>query len=114
MQEFQQALERRERRSVRILVTVSLPRLDRLQVPVAELIERQPVERPSDLCEVEYLEIRLDRRARRVELREDPPLFERPRPRLHRLACSGVQEQATCVPELVRKLSSLLNGIERE
>ena len=53
VQEREQALERGERGRGRVLVAVAEPRLDRLGVPVAEVVEGEPVERLHGVREVE-------------------------------------------------------------
>ena len=76
MQEREQALERRERGRDRRLVAVVQPRLDRLGVPVAEVVEGEVVERRRRLGEVETRPGVLELGASRVEPREDPALLE--------------------------------------
>ena len=60
MEQLQEPLERGERRGTRVLVAAVEPRLDRLCVPVAEVVEREVVERARRRRE---LELR-DRRSR--------------------------------------------------
>ena len=78
VQEREQALERGERRRRRVLVALAQARLDRLRVPVAEVVEREPVERLHRVREVE-------RRPRLLELapasRRAAPGSSAPRPR---------------------------------
>ena len=79
MQQLEQALERRERGRARVRVARVQARLDRLGVPVAEVVEGQVVELARRRAEVELVEVRLDRALRRREPREDPALLERRR-----------------------------------
>ena len=51
MEELQQPLERGERRRGRVRVATVQPRLDRLGVPVAEVVEGQVVEHARSTCE---------------------------------------------------------------
>ena len=76
MEEREQALERGERGRDGSLVAVVQPRLDRLGVPVAEVVEREVVERRRRLGEVEAAPGVLELGASRVEAREDPALLE--------------------------------------
>jgi hypothetical protein len=43
MQELEEPLQRRERRRLRLLVARVEARLDRLRIPVAEIVEREVV-----------------------------------------------------------------------
>ena len=76
MQEREQPLERRQRGRDRRRVAVVEPRLDRLRVPVAEVVEREVVERRRRLGEVEACPRVLELGTRGVEAREDPALLE--------------------------------------
>ena len=80
MQQLQQPLERRGRRRARIGVAVVQPRLDRLEVPVAEVVERQVVELVHRVREVELVEEAPRPALRLRQPREDPALLERRRP----------------------------------
>ena len=77
MQQLQQALERRER--CRLHVGLAEARLDRLEIPVAEVVEGQVVEPFGGVREVELREVALDLGPRRVDARENPALLERRR-----------------------------------
>ena len=109
MEEREQALERGEGRRAAVLVAVVQPRLDRLGVPVAEVVERQVVEGAGRGGEVEPRPVVLERRPRRVEAREDPALLERGRPPGGLDALGVLEDQARDVPELVRELAALLD-----
>src|SRR5436305_265863 len=76
------------------------PRLDRLEVPVAEVVEGEVVQAVDRVREVELVEVALDLGAGGVDARDDPALFERGRPRLDPLTALHQQEAAR-VPELV-------------
>src|SRR5579872_2875728 len=109
VQELQQADERRERGRLRIGVAVVEPLLDRLRVPVAEVVERQVVELVDEVREVELAEQALELELRLGEAREDPALLERPRALVGRRACRRLQDQPRHVPELVGELAPLLD-----
>ncbi len=79
MQEREEPLERRERGRAGVVVAVVEPLLDRLGVPVAEVVEREVVEDTGRGGEVEPAPRLLDVRAGGVEPREDPALLERRR-----------------------------------
>ena len=76
VQQLQQPLERGGRRRARVGVAVVEPRLDRLEVPVAEVVEGQVVELVGHVREVELAEQLLGRALRLREPREDPALLE--------------------------------------
>src|SRR5581483_143371 len=113
VQQLQQPLEGCERGRPRIPVAVVQPRLDRLRVPVAEVVEGEVVQELRDLREVERGERCFHLPLRERQAREDPALLERGRPLLHLLAGSG-QQQAGRVPELVRELPAFLERPVRE
>ena len=77
MEELQQPLERRTGRRQRVGVSGVEALLDGLEVPVAEVVERQVVELADEVGEVELGEVRLARALCRREAREDPALLER-------------------------------------
>ena len=79
---FEQPLERGERRRARVRVAAVEPRLDRLGVPVAEVVERQVVERARRRRELELGDRVLELGPRGVEPGEDPPLLDVARPTL--------------------------------
>ena len=106
MEQRQQPLERRERRRRRVLVALAQPRLDRLGVPVAEVVEGEAVERLDRVREVERRPRLLELGARRVEPRQDPALLDLARPRLR--LDPVLEQQPRDVPELVRELPALL------
>ena len=106
MQQRQQPLERGERGGDRRLVAVVEPRLDRLGVPVAEVVEGQVVERVGDVREVEARRASSSISARASSIRA----------RIHRsssavgrsagsIAVGVLQDQPGDVPELVRELA---------
>ncbi len=76
VQEREEPLERAERGRDRRLVAVVEARLDRLRVPVAEVVEREVVERRRRLGEVEARPCVLDLGPGGVDTREDPALLE--------------------------------------
>jgi hypothetical protein len=82
MQQRQQPLERGRRGRARVGVSFVQPRLDRLGVPVAEVVERQVVQLVDQVREVELVEVALDAPLRLREPRKDPVLFQRARPLL--------------------------------
>ena len=100
-----------EGRRPRVLVAVVEPRLDRLGVPVAEVVEREVVERARRRRRSRTRPRRpRPRAAGGVEPREDPALLERRRRERRasrRSAC--LEDQARDVPELVRELAPLLD-----
>src|SRR5206468_11591591 len=106
VQQLEQPLERGERR--RLHVGLIQPRLDRLEVPVAEVVEGQVVEPLDGVREVERIQVLLDAGPGCVDAREDPALLERRRTRLDLLAAVQ-QEEAARVPELVREAPALLD-----
>ena len=59
MEQREQPFERGERRRLRVRVAVVEARLDRLGVPVAEVVEREPVERGDRVREVERPDVLL-------------------------------------------------------
>ena len=61
----------------RVCVAVVETRLDGLEVPVAEVVEREVVELVHRMREVERVEVALDRALRLREAREDPALLQR-------------------------------------
>ena len=71
MKQPEQPLQRREGRRLRVGVAVVQPGLDRLGVPVAEVIEDQVVEAVGDLGEREARQAS-SMSARALEPREDP------------------------------------------
>ncbi len=76
MEQLEQPLQRRERRRLRVGVTVVQPRLDRLRVPVAEVVEGEVVEAVGDLGEREARQSILDQRPCPLQPREDPALLD--------------------------------------
>jgi hypothetical protein len=60
VQQLQQPLECRERRRARVGVAFVEAGLDRLRVPVAEVVERQVVELAREVREVELAEQALE------------------------------------------------------
>ena len=114
VQEREQTLERGERGRDRRLVTVVEPRLDRLGVPVAEVVEGEVVERGRRLREVEPRPGVLELGTCLVEPREDPALLEALRRRGHLDALGVLEDQPRHVPELDRELPPLLDRAVRE
>ena len=90
------------------------PRLDRLGVPVAEVVEREVVEHVRRRREVERAPRLLDLLAREIDPGQDPALLERGRidGRLDPLRV--LEDQPRDVPELVRELAALLDRAGRE
>ena len=78
MEEREQPLERGERGRDRVRVRLVEARLDRLRVPVAEVVEREVVEDRRGGREVETAEALLELGPRGVEPGEDPALLELP------------------------------------
>ncbi len=114
MEQPQEPLERRERGRGRGGVARVQTGLDRLGVPVAEVVEGEVVEPLDDMGEVEAREQLLDLPAQPVDPSQDPALLERARgePRLDPL---GVAEDQPCdVPELARELLPLLDRAPAE
>ena len=108
MEQREQSLERVEsgRRGVGVLRVQS--GLDRLGVPVAEIVEGEVVERVDRRREAVLTEAALDLLAHAVDTPQNPPL--------ERLARSGFQRRASCVqheardiPELDREPPALLD-----
>ena len=114
VQQREQPLERRESRRRGVRVVLVEPRLRRLRVPVAEVVEGEAVELLHGRGEVEPRPGPLDLRAGRVEPRQDPALLERPRPRVRLGAFRVRQDEASHVPELGRELASLDDRAFRE
>ena len=110
MQERQQPLERGESGCLRILVGVVEARLDRLCVPVAEVVEGEVVRRVRRFREVVARDRVLERCASRIEAGEDPSLLDRARLEGRRHVLAGREDEARHVPELVRELAALLHG----
>ena len=108
MQQRQQPFECRERRGAH--VGLAQARLDRLEVPVAEVVEREVVEPVDRVREVEACEIVLELRAGRVDAGEDPALLDRRRPGRAGRRASHEQQPAR-VPELVRELAALFDRL---
>ena len=114
MQQLEQPFERGRRGRARAGVAVVQPALDRLEVPVAEVVEGQVVELVRHVGEVELAEEALDRPLRLREPGEDPALLERRR-LLRRLgALGGGDDQPGRVPQLVRELRALVDRRVRE
>ena len=117
MEQREQPLERAVRRRDRGLLAGVEPRLDRLRVPVAEVVEDQVVERVDDLRELERRRRQrlLDQRARLVDPPQDPALLERLRlDAAERHVRARAEDEARDVPELVRELRALLDVPPRE
>ena len=91
MQQREQPLERGERRGLRVLVAGVEPRLDRLRVPVAEVVEGEVVGPLDRVGEVERGEVGLQLGARRVDAGDDPALLER------RAAAAPASTPSACV-----------------
>src|SRR5436190_85913 len=106
MKELQKALETRGRGRDRIGVAGVQAGLDRLEVPVAEVVEGEVVELLHQVREVELVEVPLDRALGLREAGEDPALLQRRRPLLD-LAYARLQDQSARVPELVGELPAL-------
>jgi len=109
VQELQQPLERGGRSRARVGVAVVQPLLDRLGVPVAEVVEGQVVELVDEVREIELAEKALGRALRLREPREHPPLLERLRALGRRRRLPRLQDEARDVPELVGELAPLLD-----
>jgi hypothetical protein len=77
VQQLEQPLERCERSRARVGVPLVEPLLDRLGVPVAEIVEGEAVEIRDEMREVERLEVPLVRALGGREPRQDPVLLER-------------------------------------
>ncbi len=90
------------------------PRLDRLGVPVAEVVEGEVVERVGDVGEVEPRQELLDLGPRLVDPRDDPRLLERRGVELGLDALGLLEDQPRDVPELVRELAALLDRAPAE
>ena len=110
MENSKQPLERSERRGKSIRILCDEPRLDRLRIPVAEVVEGEAIERGGRGCEIELPERALQELPRLVEAREDPALLSRARPglRLDPLR-AGEHDAVRHVPELDRELPALLD-----
>jgi hypothetical protein len=80
VEELEEPLERRKRRGADILLGES--RLDRLEEPIAEVVEGEVVETIDCVREVVRGEVGLELGARGVDAREDPALLDRSGPRL--------------------------------
>ena len=116
MEQGEQPLERRERRRDRGGVVGVEPRLDRLGVPVAEVVEGQVVERVGGMREVEARQQLLELGARLVDPADDPALLERLGPELgldrrrpsggsaarRSRACSRASPPSSIAPQLKR------------
>ena len=113
VQEREEALERRQRGRARVLVPVVEPLLDRLGVPVAEVVEREVVEDAGRGGEVEPAPRLLDGGAHGVEPREDPALLERRGTERGRHALRVLEDEPRDVPELDRELAPLLDRLRR-
>src|SRR5689334_6310203 len=101
MQELQQPLERGERGRLNVGLTEA--RLDRLEVPVAEIVEGQVVELADEVREVELGEVALGGALCLRDTRQDPALLDRLWP-LGRAGVAGVhQDQAGGAPQLLRE-----------
>ena len=74
MQQREQALESVGGRGQGVVVLLVEPGLDRLRVPVAEVVEREVVEPLGGRCEAERGEIGLDLGSNGLEPSEDPAL----------------------------------------
>ncbi len=113
MQQRQQPLERGERGRARVLVAVVESRLDRLRVPVAEVVERQVVERgrPRARSRTPRDPPRPRRAPRRSARGSSAPRPSGAAPR-HRLRPARASD-ASDVPELVRELAALLDRAVR-
>src|SRR5437763_9654001 len=114
MEELQQTLERGEGRRLGVLVAVVEARLDRLGIPVTEVVEREVVEGVDGVGEVEAAERGLDLCPGRIDTREDPALNRLLRTRLGPGTGRVRKDQARHVPELVRELAALLDRPLRE
>ena len=112
MEQLEQPLERTESGRAGILIALVEARLDRLQVPIAEVVEGEAVQGLRHMGEVERAEIGLNRRADSVEARQDPALLDGSgaQPDLVPVALAGLEQQPARVPELVRELAALLDG----
>ena len=107
---FEQPLERGQRRCARVLVAVVEPRLDRLRVPVAEVVEGEVVERRSSLRRTSNASISPSISARAASSRARIQRSSMSRGRASGFAVAHVREdQARHVPELVRELRALLD-----
>src|SRR5262245_24777666 len=111
MEQREQPLERGEGR--RTHLRLAQARLDRLAVPVAEVVERQVVETVDRVREVECAEVDVDLFPRPVEPGEDPALLDGRRER-RPLPRPGAEQEAARVPELVRELASFLDRADRK
>src|SRR5581483_11375080 len=114
VQQREQPLERGERGSGRGGVARVQPRLDRLRIPVAEVVEDEVVERLDQVREVEAREQLLDLRPRLVDAAQDPDLLERLRGELRFRTAAVLKDQPRDVPQLVRELLTLLELVPRE
>src|SRR3954452_15006324 len=102
MEQLQHALQRSERRAARGRLAEA--RLDRLEVPVAEVVEDEVVEHVDGAEELEALQRVVDLGPRSVYARQDPALLERLGPQLDLTALAGEEQEAARVPQLVREL----------
>src|SRR5205085_8317304 len=101
-------LERRRGGREHVSLAVVEPGLDRLEIPVAEVVERQVIQLADEMSEAERLEVRFVCALRRREAREDPALLERRRA-LRDLGHARLEQQPARVPELVRELPPFLD-----
>ena len=72
MEQLEQALQRRKRGRAGVGITVVEPRLDRLRVPVAEIVEREAIQRVCAGGELESAPELLELGSRGIETGEDP------------------------------------------
>src|SRR6188508_783300 len=109
MEQSEEPLEGGERGRDRRRIAVVEPRLDRLRVPVAEVVEGEVVEGGRRLGEVEARPGVLDLGSSRVDASEDPPLLEIPRLDRGRDVLGVLKYQPGDVPELDREFSTLFD-----
>ena len=83
------------------------PRLDQLEVPVAEVAVDEVVEAERGAVELERLERPRGRGLGALEARQDPGVLDRRRARLGQLLGRAQQHEPRGVPELVGELAAL-------
>ena len=114
VKQLEDLLQGRKRRGSCIGVAVVEPGLDRFRVPVAEIVEGQPIKGSDRGRELEPRDRVFEKPASAVETSRDPPLFDGVWA-VSRLDSLGLGEhQPRHVPQLVRELPSLFDSAGRE
>ena len=109
VEQLQQPLERGERRRLGVGVAGVEPRLDRLQVPVAEVVEGQVVELVDEVGEVELGEVAARPRAGSARGARGSSAPRSPAAAPPARVAGVHQDQAGGGPELLRELPALLD-----